>query len=286
MTEPVIDAHVHLWDLDRFRYPWLDDLPVINRTFLLRDFDAARGAREVEAIVFVQAECRPDQFRDELRWVQSLADQDRRLRGIVPWAPLEFGPKVETDLELMAHDPRVKGIRRIIQFEDDHDFCLRPDFITGVRLLANFGLHFELTVAPRHMPQVMRMVEACPETRFILDHVGNPSIAFGEIEPWRTYIREFAASGPHRCKLSNLVCNADLQHWTPRDLAPYAEAVIEAFSPDRVIWAGDWPHALRASGYLRWLETAEALTAFLGEDDRRRIFHDNAVAFYRLDARV
>ena len=279
----MIDAHMHLWDLNRLSYPWLEDLPRINRTFLVEDFDAARGGREIDAVVFVQAECRHEQYRDELRWVQSLADRDRRLRGIVPWAPLEDGAAVAADLEQIAADPRVKGVRRIIQFEDDLGFCLQPGFVRGVQLLADYGLHFEITIAPRHFPRVMKLVEACPDTRFILDHIGNPDIAAGETEPWRTSLREFAASGPHRCKFSNLVCNADLDRWTIDDLRPYAEVVIEAFAPDRLIWAGDWPHVLRASGYLRWLETAETLTAHLSESDRRKIFHDNAAEFYRLD---
>ncbi|MFZ4779434.1 MAG: amidohydrolase family protein, partial [Terrimicrobiaceae bacterium] len=58
-------------------------------------------------------------------------------------------------------------------------------------------------------------------------------------------------------KFSNLVCNADLEHWTPDELRPFAEAVFEAFGPDRVIWGSDWPHALRASEFTRWLETAD-----------------------------
>lgn len=278
----MIDAHVHLWDVDRLSYPWLEGVPEINRTFLLEDFDAARRGREVDAMVFVQCECRPHQYRDELRWVQSLADGDHRLRGIVPWAPLEDGAIVAADLEQMAADPRVKGVRRIIQFEDDPDFCLQPGFVRGVQLLADYGLHFEITVAPLHLPRVMQLVEACPDTRFILDHIGNPDIAAGVMEPWRTSLRAFAASGPHRCKFSNLVCNADLGRWTIDDLRPYADVVIEAFTPDRLIWGGDWPHALRASEYVRWLETAETLTAHLGEGDRRKIFHDNAADFYRL----
>ncbi len=215
--------------------------------------------------------------------MQGLADRDPRLQGIVPWAPLEDGDAVAPVLEQMADDPRVKGIRRIIQFEDDPDFCLRPGFVAGVQRLAKLGLHFEVTIAPSHFPSVMRLLDACPDTAFILDHIGNPDIAAGGMEPWRTYLRAFAARGAHRCKLSNLVCNADLERWTIDDLRPYADAVIEAFGPERVIWGSDWPHALRASGYVRWLEVAEALTAQLSQADRHRIFHANAAAFYRLD---
>jgi len=102
------------------------------------------------------------------------------------------------------------------------------------------------------------------------------------MQPWRDHLRVFAASGPHPCKLSNLVCNADLERWTIDDLRPFAEAVIENFGPDRIIWASDWPHALRASSWPRWFETALELTAGLGPVAQRKIFHDNAEVFYRL----
>jgi L-fuconolactonase len=282
----LIDAHIHIWDLRRLSYPWLAGVPCINRAYLLQDYDEARAARAVEAMVFVQCECLPAQHLDELRWVQSLADADPRLQGIVPWAPLETGDHVDAELAQMAKDPRVKGVRRIIQFEDDPDFCLNPKFIRGVQLLGQHGLHFEITIAPHHFPRVMKVVEACPDTRFILDHIGNPDIAAGTtaLEPWRTHLQAFAASGPHYCKFSNFVCNANLASWSIEDLRPFAETVIETFTPDRLIWGSDWPHALRASSYGRWLDTAEALTAHLDARGRRRIFHDNAATFYRLNA--
>ena len=279
---PVVDAHIHLWDVARLDYPWLRNVPVIDRTFLLADYDAACGTTAVEALVFVQCECRPEQHLDELAWVRSLAGNDPRLAALVPWAPLESGTAVAAELEQMAADPLVKGVRRIIEFEPDDDFCVQPGFVRGVQLLGEADLHCELTVAPRHFPNLMRLVEACPRTRFILDHIGSPEIAAGRLDPWRDHLRAFAASGPYPCKFSNLVCNADLDRWTVADLRPFAEAVFEIFGPDRLIWGSDWPHALRASSWTRWFETALELTAPLGSAAQRRIFRDNARAFYRL----
>jgi L-fuconolactonase len=282
INTPLIDAHIHLWDLDNLDYPWVDQHPVLNRTFLIEDYDAARAGADVEAMVFVQCECLPEQHLEELAWVQSIADADPRLKAIVPWAPLEKGEAVGDELAKIATDGRVKGVRRIVEFEPDPEFCIQPGFMRGVQLLGENGLHCELTIAPEHFPNVMKVVEQAPGTRFILDHVGSPHIVKGELYPWKDYIKAFAASGPHMCKFSNLVCNADLENWTIDDLRPFADTVIEAFGPDRLIWGSDWPHALRASEWTRWLETADALTAHLSSEDRKKIFHDNAVRFYRL----
>lgn len=278
----IIDAHIHLWDIGHLDYSWLANVPAINRTYLLSDYEEACGDTAIEAVVFVQCECRPDQYRDELAWVQSLADRDSRLKAIVPWAPLEDGEAVGEALRAIAADPRVKGVRRIIEFEEDLDFCVRPGFVRGVQLLGEVGLHCELTVGPRNFPNVMKLVEASPGTKFILDHIGCPNIAEGRLQPWKDYLRAFASSGTHPCKFSNLVCNADLENWTIDDLRPFADAVIEIFGPDRIIWASDWPHALRASSWQRWFETAQALTFGLGGDVQQKIFHDNAARFYQI----
>jgi L-fuconolactonase len=279
---PLVDAHIHLWDLNHLAYPWLETVPVINRNYLLEDYNAAIGGKNVEAMVFVQCECLPEQHLAELEWVRSLADNDPRLKGIIPWAPLESGELVGEELAMIARDPRVKGVRRIIEFEENPDFCIQPGFVRGVQLLGENDLHCELTVAPEHFPNIMKLVAQAPGTRFILDHIGCPHIAKGELYPWKDYIVEFAESGPHFCKFSNLVCNADLENWTIEDLRPFAHTVIEAFGPDRLIWGSDWPHALRASEWTRWLETADFLTADLSESERKLIFHDNAIRFYRL----
>jgi L-fuconolactonase len=214
--------------------------------------------------------------------VRSLADADPRLAAIIPWAPLEEGDAVAGTLAGMAKDPRVKGVRRIIEFETDPGFCVQPGFIRGVQLLGENGLHCELTIAPEHFPNVMRLIAACPETRFILDHIGSPHIAKRELQPWKDYLHAFANSGPHSCKFSNLVCNADLEHWTLDDLRPFADAVIEAFAPDRMIWGSDWPHALRAATWPTWFDAANQLTTHLGAAAQQKIFRDNAKAFYRI----
>lgn len=279
---PLIDPHIHLWNLNHLEYPWLESVPSINRSYLLQDYDEATRGRSVEAMVFVQCECRPDQYLKELAWVQGLADDDPRLQGIVPWAPLETGEAVGEVIRSMARDPRVKGVRRIIEFEDDPTFCEREGFIRGVQLLGEVGLHCELTVAPAHFPSVMKLVERAPGTRYILDHIGSPPIASGVLQPWADAIRAFAQSGPHFCKFSNFVCNADLRNWAVEDLRPFAEVVVEAFGPERLIWASDWPHCLRAASWQRVLEAAIELSAGFSEAEQRLLFHENAKRFYRL----
>ena len=143
---PLVDTHLHVWQPQLLRYPWLDDIPLLNKPCLLEDYDQACGPVAVEKMVFLQAEVDFDLFMEEADWVDSLADQDSRLQGIVPWAPLELGDAARPALEKLSANPRVKGIRRIIQFEPDIGFCLRPDFVAGVQLLPRLDLSFDICI--------------------------------------------------------------------------------------------------------------------------------------------
>jgi L-fuconolactonase len=279
---PVIDAHVHLWDTEQISYPWLKDVPSLNRSFLLSDYDKACGGLEVEKIVFMQCECDPSQYRQEVAWVTQLAETEPRIQGIVAWAPLEKGDHVRQELEELKANPLVKGIRRIIQFEPDPDFCLQPDFIKGVNLLKEFELTFDICIAHIHNKSVLKMLEKCKDVPMILDHIGKPDIKNRKLEPWRDEIREMARFDNVYCKLSSLATEADHQNWKIHDLRPYVEHIIDCFGSDRLIYASDWPVSSQAADIPTCvLTTAGFLQEFTG-NDLQKVFRHNAQKFYRL----
>jgi len=279
---PIVDTHLHVWDPENLSYPWLDDVPLLNKSYLLPDYDHACGPVQVERMVFVQAEADFSMFREETAWVSQLAQQDSRLQGIVAWAPLEKGEAVRDDLEALAQNPLVKGIRRIIQFEPDIEFCLHPDFVRGVRALSDYGLSFDICINHIQFANTLRMVDQCPNVRFILDHIGKPDISQQLMDPWKQQMQELAAFPNVCCKMSGLVTEADHQAWQPEDLRPYIDHVIACFGFDRTLFGGDFPVVLQASAYTRWVETLDWALAGCSESEKKQLYHDNAVAFYRL----
>ncbi len=280
---PLIDTHLHVWDPRLLRYPWLEDIPLLNKPYLLEDYDRASGPVAVEKMVFLQAEVDFAQFQQEADWVDSLAEQDSRLQGIVPWAPLESGDAALPALEKLAANPRIKGIRRIIQFEPDIEFCLQPSFIEGVQLLPRYGLSFDICIIHYQMANAIKMVAQCPDVVFILDHIGKPDIKNGLLDTWRADIKTLSEFPNVWCKISGLVTEADHQHWTKEQLKPYIDHVIDCFGFDRVMYGGDWPVAYHATEYPRWVETLAWALEGCSEAELRKLFRDNAIAFYRLD---
>jgi len=280
---PLIDTHLHVWDPRLLRYPWLEDIPLLNKPYLLEDYDRASAPVAVEKMVFLQAEVDFAQFQQEADWVDSLAEQDSRLQGIVPWAPLELGAAALPALEKLAANPRIKGIRRIIQFEPDIEFCLQPSFIEGVQLLPRYDLSFDICIIHYQMANTIKMVAQCPDVLFILDHIGKPDIKNGLLDPWRADIKTLSRFPNVWCKISGLVTEADHQHWTKEQLKPYIDHVIDCFGFDRVMYGGDWPVAYQATAYPRWVETLAWAVEGCSEAELRKLFRDNAIAFYRLD---
>ena len=279
---PIVDTHVHVWNVDRIDYPWLSDVPQLNKSHLPEDYTQACGAVEVEKIIFLQAEARPEQYKKETQWVTELAKNDPRLQGIVSWAPLERGEAVQSDLEELARNPLVKGIRRIIQFEDDIEFCLQSDFLCGVKLLPQFGFHFEICINHLQLENVLKLVSQCPEVLFNLNHIGKPDIKNRQLEPWKTNLRHLSDFENVTCKMSGLVTEADVTNWTPQDLKPYIDHVLDCFGFERTFYGGDWPVVNLASDYVQWVETLEQALSGCSEDELRNLFARNADSFYRL----
>src|SRR5262245_45646068 len=212
---PIVDTHLHLWDLTRLRYPWLANVPLLNRNHLIEDFCQACGPVSVAKMVFLQCECDPRQSQAEVDWVTELALGEPRIRGIVAHAALEQGDAVELALGRLAANPLVKGVRRLLQSEADDAFCVRREFVRGVQLLPRHGLSFDLCIFHRQLANTIELVRQCPNVRFILDHIGKPGIKAGLLDPWRAELRELAKLDNVWCKLSGLVTEADLAKWTP-----------------------------------------------------------------------
>ncbi|MBI4024986.1 MAG: amidohydrolase family protein [Verrucomicrobia bacterium] len=280
---PIVDTHLHLWDPQKLRYPWLDNVPLLNKPYLLSAYNKACGNVKVEKMVFLQCECDFAAYRQEAEWVTGLARQNPRIQGIVPWAPLEKGERARAEVAALARNPLIKGIRRIIQFESDVEYCLKPDFVKGVQLLADFNLHFEICIkGDPQFRNTIQLVRQCPRVKFILDHIGKPFIKERILEPWRSLLKELAGLPNAWCKMSGLVTEADFQKWTKADLKPYVDAVMECFGWERVMFGGDWPVAFQATTYPRWVETLEWALAGASDQQLRNIFRNNAIAFYRL----
>ena len=281
---PIVDAHVHLWDPELMRIPWLDAVAELNRPFGLAEYRAHTAGVAVAELIYVQVEVAPAYALSEARRAAALAAEEPRLRAIVAYAPLEDGARARSYLDdLVQISPLVRGVRRITQGEADPAFCLRPGFVEGVRLLPAYGLTCDLCIYHHQLGPTVELVRRCPEVTFMLDHIAKPGIRAGAQEPWRAQLAELAALPNVMCKISGVVTEADHAAWTPEQIGPYVAHALAVFGEERVAFGSDWPVVVQAGGYRRWAETLDGLTAHLSPAARRKLWAENARRFYRLE---
>ena len=278
----IVDSHVHLWDPAQFRYTWLDGLPVLNRSFKAADFRAASASADVSKFIFVECGCEPSQSLAEVDWVENLAKDEPRLKGIVAHASLELGGEARPELEMLASHPLVKGVRRNLQSEPDPGFCLRPEFLAGVRLLIEFGFTFDLCLRHEQLPAATELARRVPEVTFVLDHLGKPDLRNKTFQPWANDLKALAAAPNVVAKVSGLTTEADWRNWQPADLKSYLNHALESFSPQRLMFGSDWPVMSLATHYQDWVETVRTQLPISKESDWLKLFQTNAERIYRV----
>ncbi|GAA3341657.1 amidohydrolase family protein [Amorphoplanes nipponensis] len=277
----LVDAHLHLWDPRRFRYPWLAGSAALRRPFLPAALDTA--GHRLAGAVFVEAGRDPAQAYDEVRWVEDLAARWPVLCGAVAHADLERGGDVAAALRRLAALPLVRGVRRNLQ-DEPPGFALADGHVDGVRLLAGHGLVAELCVRAAQLSEVTELVARLPQVTFVLDHLGKPPVRAGTPAPWREQLRRLAGHPNVVCKLSGLTTEADHARWRPGDVLPYLRHALAEFGPERCLFGSDWPVATLATGYDRWL--AVVLEALHGRTSAQRaqVLGGTATRVYRLPA--
>lgn len=279
---PIIDSHVHLYDLDRLSYTWLQGVPRINRTHRLPEYDAARGQVAVDKLVFAEVWVDPGLHLDEAAFVQEMADVDARLCGMVAHAPVEKGDAVEQDLAVLRHHPALRGIRRLIEIERDPSFCLEPGFIAGVKCVGRHGLPFDICVKHWALVFGIELARRCPDVVFVLDHIGKPGIKHGLREPWFGQLRAMAALPNVVCKVSGVLTEADHAHWTTDQVKPYVAHAIDCFGFDRVMYGSDWPVSELTHGYPAWVDILDGILTGTSEAEQRQFYRGTASRIYRL----
>jgi L-fuconolactonase len=272
----IIDAHQHLWTAG---YAWLRDpsLERIRRDYTVDDLRAAIGPAGVGRTVLVEAgRCEAAETHLFLR----VAHDTPEIAGVVGWASL-LDPVLEATIDAYRAGPGGRllvGIRDQVQAEAD-DFLDRAPVRDGLATVAAAGLVNELVVRTAQLPSVARAAEALPRSTFVLDHLGKPGIAAGELGRWRDLIAPVAGCPNVIAKLSGLVTEANWAAWTPDDLKPYVDIAVGLFGTDRLMFGSDWPVLELAATYL---EVKDAMTGLLGGSPAD-VFAGTAISTYHLE---
>ncbi|MFJ4875472.1 amidohydrolase family protein [Streptomyces sp. NPDC088745] len=280
MSGRIVDAHHHVWDLSVRDQDWITGprLAPLRRDFLVSDLLPEARAAGVDATVLVQTVT----VADETPELLALAAAHELIAGVVGWTDLTSDGVADelARLRALPGGPALVGVRHQVQAEPDPRWLLREDVGRGLAAVAAAGLAYDLVVVPGQLAAAAEAAAAHPGLTFVLDHLGKPPIARGGPEPWAALVRELAALPNVVCKLSGMVVEADWDHWRTDDLRPYAEVVLDAFGPERLMYGSDWPVCRLAATYAQVLDVARELTAGLSDAERAQVFGGTAARVY------
>nr|WP_163502275.1 amidohydrolase family protein [Halomonas socia] len=294
----IIDAHQHFWDLERNYLPWLCDEPMIpfrygdysaiRRNYLPEDYRRDTGNYRVAGSVFIETEWDPAMPVQETRWVHALADHEGLPTVTVAQARLDH-PDVAEVLAGHSAFPRVRGIRHKPAAAPSATEATSgapgsmgdPAWRRGYAQLAEHGLSFDLQTPWWHFEEAAELAADFPETQIIINHTGLPADRSKEgLDAWRKAMHRVAAQPNVAVKISGIGLPGHA--WTADTNRGVVLDTLEAFGIERCMFASNFPVDSLVATFDTIFSGFMTITADLSETDRRRLFHDNAVTYYRM----
>jgi L-fuconolactonase len=276
----IIDAHVHIWDLQRGTYPWLTpEVGELNRTYGFDEVIPELDAVGVDGVVLVQA---ADDVTDTRRMLGA-ARRFPQVLGVVAWAPLDRPDLLPDHLAELRHDPYVVGVRNLIH---DHSpyWLAEPDVDRGLAVLAAAGLPLDfVTSSPAALAELPRICSRHPDLRIVIDHLGKPPIgASGPRREWLALIASAAAHPQVSAKVSGLYATEGKERGRG-GVREYILDSIALFGVERLMFGSDWPIVAQAGGYERFFDDVRSSLDQLTETDRVQVMGATAARFYGLE---
>lgn len=254
-------------------------MSVLRRDYLPAHLLGEARANQVSGVISVQAR----QIEEETDWLLSTASHHDWIKGVVGWLPLQ-SPKVRATMEKYRHEPKLCGLRHVVQDEQDDGFLDRPEFNNGIRSMREFGWAYDLLVYARQLPLAIPFVDRHPDQVFVLDHIAKPTIRSGiHDDRWSRDLRELAKRPNVFCKFSGVLTEVRDPEWTPSQIEPYWNTALEAFGSNRLLFGSDWPVSLLKVSYSDWVSTVTTLASMLSEDEQNQFWFENAVHAYKLN---
>lgn len=276
----IIDTHVHLWDLTRLRLPWVQKDSPLARSFVIKDYQTAVEGLNVVKGIYMEVDVDARDLNAEADFVLDLCRQANTplAAAVIGGRPAEAG--FDKYIGRFRGNRFLKGVRQVLHSDSAKPgFCLTPAFVRGVQQLGDAGLSFDLCMRPTEVGDAVKLTEACPNTRFILDHCGNGPVYAKDRTQWQRDMERLARQRNVVCKVSGIVVQAR-ERWTAADLAPVINHTLDTFGPDRVMFAGDWPVCTLKATFRQWVEALRSIVRTRTEENQRKLFHDNAARFY------
>lgn len=294
---PIIDCHQHLWDLEKFKLPWIEPGTLLGRSYVMKDYLAAIEGTGINHAVYMEVDVDPAQQTAEADHLIEICKSGKSptIAAVISGRPA--AENFRDYITPLAKSAYIKGVRQVLHGAGTPaGYCLAEDFVRGIHLLGELGLSFDLCMRPKELTDGVQLAKLCPDTRFIVDHCGNADVkAFfktgdsraADMKPdhdpmaWKRDIGRLAAQENVICKISGIIARVP-KEWSADDLAPIVNHCLDAFGPKRVIFGSDWPVCLLGAPLKDWVTALREIIASRPAADQENLLGRNAARFYKL----
>jgi len=284
MIKKIVDTHVHVWDLKRAEYPWLQgDTSILNNTWVVEQVEEERKKAGITSGVLVQASSN----MEDTNVMLETANKTDWISGVVCWLPLMDTQETQELLEdNFLEEKYFKGVRHQIHDEKDPRWLLQPTVIESLEILAAYDIPYDVVaVLPAHIKTALEVAEKVPALRMVFDHLSQPPIGTGEqFGKWGELMSEASKHPNFYAKISGLgTASGNFKNRKADDIKPYVAFTLQHFGVDRCFCGGDWPVSLLAESYVNtWQTYKDILQSLLPEKEQEKVFYSNAQKFYDL----
>ncbi|MEM9669201.1 MAG: amidohydrolase family protein [Pseudomonadota bacterium] len=292
----IVDAHHHLWDLEVCKHTWLAEKGVIRffgdpapiqKNYHATDLIADIGTLPVRKSVHIQCGVAEEDAVAETMWIDSQARSHEMPNAIVAFCDLTDQQR-DAALDQHAKSPRFRGVRQIVGRSTEEDrqtgtaaLLENPEFLSGLKRLAERGLSFDLQLTPPLMRAAAEVFGGVPELNVALCHCGSPSdFTKNGTEEWQTGLRALAALPNLICKVSGFgMFNHD---WTTEGIRPHVLSVIDIFGPERVAFGSNFPVDRLHASYGEVMVAHINIVSSFSVREQRQMLAGTAERFYRI----
>ena len=292
----MIDSHHHIWR--QADLPWLlgperprifGPYAAIKRNYPVEEYRSDIRGIGIKKSVYVQANWAPNWFKDEIAWVQSVADRSGWPHAIVGFLDFTKGD-VGPALKSLGDFPLLRGFRQqfhwhenpLYRFAPDRRQVADPSVAENIGRLAEHGFTFDLQVFPGQMADAAELADACPDVTFILQHAGMlEDRSQAGWKAWRAAMTDLAKRKNVVTKLSAF--GTFIRRNDPDFIADIVKQTVSIFGADRCMFGSNFPIEKLWTNYRDLVGAFRKATASLTKTQRVQIFNDTAARVYRVE---
>jgi predicted TIM-barrel fold metal-dependent hydrolase len=277
-TEPGwIDAHVHVWSPDLDRFPLdaqFDPVQMVPKSFTDSElFDHCRPSG-VDRVVLIQMNF----YGLDHRYMFEVMQNNPGVFSAVALIDFQSEGLLPADVTAKARELVSQGVRgfRLHSMGDAHAWPDNPLLHALWQTAAEDGFAVCPLINPGDIEFIEQLCRKHPDARVVIDHFARIGLS-GQIEQDRL------ESLCRLAKFSNVFVKTSAFYALGKkqppysDLLPMIRSVLDAFGPERLMWASDCPFQVQGEhNYQASLDLILRHADFLSPGDKQWLLRDTA----------